>query len=225
MGKTKKRTGNQDRLKKVKETSTFKPHHKKKPKPKGGKSISGSPLENISAIQENYSLKRRKKSAKLLSKKKKKESNALQSNETRGKSAFTVLKGSEPTCKGSSSVIEYTERANPNSSEKKIKPLVNGEQTNVKQNKSQKKSSGNNSTAQTVKSDKTPKTGNTTVDSESQQKTKTKVKKGQKKGNIAKCKTSQTLSNEGSVSKRKRRETDQDKTEGLGEKKFKGRVL
>lgn len=206
----------------MKETSTFKPHNKKKPKlPKGGKSISGSPLENISVIQENYSLKKRKKSAKLLSKKKKKESNALQSNETRGKSAFTVLKGSEPTCKGSSSVIEYTERANPNSSEKKIKPLVNGEQTNVKQNKSQKKSSGNNSTAQTVKSDKTPKTGNTTVDSESQQKTKTKVKKGQKKGNIAKCKTSQTLSNEGSVSKRKRRETDQDKTEGLGEKKFK----
>lgn len=100
MGKTKKKTGNQDRLKKVKETSTFKPHNKKKPKlPKGGKSISGSPLENISAIQENYSLKKRKKSAKLLSKKTKKESKALQDNETRGKSAFNVLKVSEPTCR------------------------------------------------------------------------------------------------------------------------------
>lgn len=217
MGKTKKKTGNQDRLKKVKETSTFKPHNKKKPKlPKGGKSISGSPLENISAIQENYSLKKRKKSAKLLSKKKKKESKALQDNETRGKSAFNVLKVSEPTCKASESVKEYTERVDHNSSGKKLKPIVNGKQTNVKQNKSRKKSAGN---------DKTSETGNTAVDSESQQKTKSIVKKGKNKGNTARCKTPQTVSNECSVSKRKRRETDQDKTEGSGEKKFKGREL
>lgn len=226
MGKTKKKTGNQDRLKKVKETSTFKPHNKKKPKlPKGGKSISGSPLENISAIQENYSLKKRKKSAKLLSKKKKKESKALQDNETRGKSAFNVLKVSEPTCKASESVKEYTERVDHNSSGKKFKPIVNGKQTNVKQNKSREKSAGNSSTAQTVKSDKTSETGNTAVDSESQQKTKSIAKKVQNKGNTAKCKTPQTVSNECSVSKRKRRETDQDKTEGSGEKKFKGREL
>lgn len=217
MGKTKKKTGNQDRLKKVKETSTFKPHNKKKPKlPKGGKSISGSPLENISAIQENYSLKKRKKSAKLLSKKTKKESKALQDNETRGKSAFNVLKVSEPTCKASESVKEYTERVDHNSSGKKLKPIVNGKQTNVKQNKSRKKSAGN---------DKTSETGNTAVDSESQQKTKSIAKKGKNKGNTAKCKTPQTVSNECSVSKRKRRETDQDKTEGSGEKKFKGREL
>lgn len=217
MGKTKKKTGNQDKLKKVKETSTFKPHNKKKPKlPKGGKSISGSPLENISAIQENYSLKKRKKSAKLLSKKKKKESKALQDNETRGKSAFNVLKVSEPTCKASESVKEYTERVDHNSSGKKLKPIVNGKQTNVKQNKSRKKSAGN---------DKTSETGNTAVDSESQQKTKSIAKKGKNKGNTAKCKTPQTVSNECSVSKRKRRETDQDKTEGSGEKKFKGREL
>lgn len=217
MGKTKKKTGNQDRLKKVKETSTFKPHNKKKPKlPKGGKSISGSPLENISAIQENYSLKKRKKSAKLLSKKKKKESKALQDNETRGKSAFNVLKVSEPTCKASESVKEYTERVDHNSSGKKLKPIVNGKQTNVKQNKSRKKSAGN---------DKTSETGNTAVDSESQQKTKSIAKKVKNKGNTAKCKTPQTVSNECSVSKRKRRETDQDKTEGSGEKKFKGREL
>lgn len=217
MGKTKKKTGNQDRLKKVKETSTFKPHNKKKPKlPKGGKSISGSPLENISAIQENYSLKKRKKSAKLLSKKKKKESKALQDNETRGKSAFNVLKVSEPTCKASESVKEYTERVDHNCSGKKLKPIVNGKQTNVKQNKSRKKSAGN---------DKTSETGNTAVDSESQQKTKSIAKKVQNKGNTAKCKTPQTVSNECSVSKRKRRETDQDKTEGSGEKKFKGREL
>lgn len=217
MGKTKKKTGNQDRLKKVKETSTFKPHNKKKPKlPKGGKSISGSPLENISAIQENYSLKKRKKSAKLLSKKKKKESKALQDNETRGKSAFNVLKVSEPTCKASESVKEYTERVDHNSSGKKLKPIVNGKQTNVKQNKSRKKSAGN---------DKTSETGNTAVDSESQQKTKSIAKKGKNKGNTARCKTPQTVSNECSVSKRKRRETDQDKTEGSGEKKFKGREL
>lgn len=217
MGKTKKKTGNQDRLKKVKETSTFKPHNKKKPKlPKGGKSISGSPLENISAIQENYSLKKRKKSAKLLSKKKKKESKALQDNETRGKSAFNVLKVSEPTCKASESVKEYTERVNHNSSGKRLKPIVNGKQTNVKQNKSRQKSAGN---------DKTSETGNTAVDSESQQKTKSIAKKVKKKGNTAKCKTPQTVSNECSVSKRKRRETDQDKTEGSGEKKFKGREL
>lgn len=221
MGKTKKKTGNQDRLKKVKETSTFKPHNKKKPKlQKGGKSISGSPLENISAIQENYSLKKRKKSAKLLSKKKKKESKALQDNETRGKSAFNVLKVSEPTCKASESVKEYTERVDHNSSGKKLKPIVNG-----KQNKSRQKSAGNNSTAQTVKSDKTSETGNTAVDSESQQKTKSIAKKVQNKGNTAKCKTPQTVSNECSVSKRKRRETDRDKTEGSGEKKFKGREL
>lgn len=211
MGKTKKKTGNQDRLKKVKETSTFKPHNKKKPKlPKGGKSISGSPLENISAIQENYSLKKRKKSAKLLSKKTKKESKALQDNETRGKSAFNVLKVSEPTCKASESVKEYTERVDHNSSGKKLKPIVNGKQTNVKQNKSRKKSA---------------ETGNTAVDSESQQKTKSIAKKVKNKGNTAKCKTPQTVSNECSVSKRKRRETDQDKTEGSGEKKFKGREL
>lgn len=217
MGKTKKKTGNQDRLKKVKETSTFKPHNKKKPKlPKGGKSISGSPLENISAIQENYSLKKRKKSAKLLSKNKKKESKALQDNETRGKSAFNVLKVSEPTCKASESVKEYTERVDHNSSGKKLKPIVNGKQTNVKQNKSRKKSAGN---------DKTSETGNTAVDSESQQKTKSIAKKVKNKGNTAKCKTPQTVSNECSVSKRKRRETDQDKTEGLREKKFKGREL
>lgn len=217
MGKTKKKTGNQDRLKKVKETSTFKPHNKKKPKlPKGGKSISGSPLENISAIQENYSLKKRKKSAKLLSKKTKKESKALQDNETRGKSAFNVLKVSEPTCKASESVKEYTERVDHNSSGKKLKSIVNGKQTNVKQNKSRKKSAGN---------DKTSETGNTAVDSESQQKTKSIAKKVQNKGNTAKCKTPQTVSNECSVSKRKRRETDQDKTEGSGEKKFKGREL
>lgn len=217
MGKTKKKTGNQDRLKKVKETSTFKPHNKKKPKlPKGGKSISGSPLENISAIQENYSLKKRKKSAKLFSKKKKKESKALQDNETRGKSAFNVLKVSEPTCKASESVKEYTERVDHNSSGKKLKPIVNGKQTNVKQNKSRKKSAGN---------DKTSETGNTEVDSESQQKTKSIAKKVKNKGNTAKCKTPQTVSNECSVSKRKRRETDQDKTEGSGEKKFKGREL
>lgn len=217
MGKTKKKTGNQDRLKKVKETSTFKPHNKKKPKlPKGGKSISGSPLENISAIQENYTLKKRKKSAKLLSKKKKKESKALQDNETRGKSAFNVLKVSEPTCKASESVKEYTERVDHNSSGKKLKPIVNGKQTNVKQNKSRKKSAGN---------DKTSETGNTAVDSESQQKTKSIAKKVKNKGNTAKCKTPQTVSNECSVSKRKRRETDQDKTEGSGEKKFKGREL
>lgn len=217
MGKTKKKTGNQDKLKKVKETSTFKPHNKKKPKlPKGGKSISGSPLENISAIQENYSLKKRKKSAKLLSKKKKKESKALQDNETRGKSAFNVLKVSEPTCKASESVKEYTERVDHNSSGKKLKPIVNGKQTNVKQNKSRKKSAGN---------DKTSETGNTAVDSESQQKTKSIAKKVKNKGNTAKCKTPQTVSNECSVSKRKRRETDQDKTEGSGEKKFKGREL
>lgn len=217
MGKTKKKTGNQDRLKKVKETSTFKPHNKKKPKlPKGGKSISGSPLENISAIQENYSLKKRKKSAKLLSKKKKKESKALQDNETRGKSAFNVLKVSEPTCKASESVKEYTERVDHNSSGKKLKSIVNGKQTNVKQNKSRKKSAGN---------DKTSETGNTAVDSESQQKTKSIAKKVQNKGNTAKCKTPQTVSNECSVSKRKRRERDQDKTEGSGEKKFKGRKL
>lgn len=217
MGKTKKKTGNQDRLKKVKETSTFKPHNKKKPKlPKGGKSISGSPLENISAIQENYSLKKRKKSAKLLSKKKKKESKALQDNETRGKSAFNVLKVSEPTCKASESVKEYTERVDHNSSGKKLKPIVNGKQTNVKQNKSRQKSAGN---------DKTSETGNTAVDSESQQKTKSIAKKVKNKGNTAKCKTPQTVSNECSVSKRKRRETDQDKTEGSGEKKFKGREL
>lgn len=217
MGKTKKKTGNQDRLKKVKETSTFKPHNKKKPKlPKGGKSISGSPLENISAIQENYSLKKRKKSAKLLSKKKKKESKALQDNETRGKSAFNVLKVSEPTCKASESVKEYTERVDHNSSGKKLKPIVNGKQTNVKQKKSRKKSAGN---------DKTSETGNTAVDSESQQKTKSIAKKVKNKGNTAKCKTPQTVSNECSVSKRKRRETDQDKTEGSGEKKFKGREL
>lgn len=217
MGKTKKKTGNQDRLKKVKETSTFKPHNKKKPKlPKGGKSISGSPLENISAIQENYSLKKRKKSAKLLSTKKKKESKALQDNETRGKSAFNVLKVSEPTCKASESVKEYTERVDHNSSGKKLKPIVNGKQTNVKQNKSRKKSAGN---------DKTSETGNTAVDSESQQKTKSIAKKVKNKGNTAKCKTPQTVSNECSVSKRKRRETDQDKTEGSGEKKFKGREL
>lgn len=217
MGKTKKKTGNQDRLKKVKETSTFKPHNKKKPKlPKGGKSISGSPLENISAIQENYSLKKRKKSAKLLSKKKKKESKALQDNETRGKSAFNVLKVSEPTCKASESVKEYTERVDHNSSGKKLKSIVNGKQTNVKQNKSRKKSAGN---------DKTSETGNTAVDSESQQKTKSIAKKVKNKGNTAKCKTPQTVSNECSVSKRKRRETDQDKTEGSGEKKFKGRKL
>lgn len=217
MGKTKKKTGNQDRLKKVKETSTFKPHNKKKPKlPKGGKSISGSPLENISAIQENYSLKKRKKSAKLLSKKKKKESKALQDNETRGKSAFNVLKVSEPTCKASESVKEYTERVDHNSSGKKLKPIVNGKQTNVKQNKSRKKSAGN---------DKTSETGNTAVDSESQQKTKSIAKKVKNKGNTARCKTPQTVSNECSVSKRKRRETDQDKTEGSGEKKFKGREL
>lgn len=217
MGKTKKKTGNQDRLKKVKETSTFKPHNKKKPKlPKGGKSISGSPLENISAIQENYSLKKRKKSAKLLSKKKKKESKALQDNETRGKSAFNVLKVSEPTCKASESVKEYTERVDHNSSGKKLKPIVNGKQTNVKQNKSRKKSAGN---------DKTSETGNTAVDSESQQKTKSIAKKVKNKGNTAKCKTPQTVSNECSVSKRKRRERDQDKTEGSGEKKFKGREL
>lgn len=217
MGKTKKKTGNQDRLKKVKETSTFKPHNKKKPKlPKGGKSISGSPLENISAIQENYSLKKRKKSAKLLSKKTKKESKALQDNETRGKSAFNVLKVSEPTCKASESVKEYTERVDHNSSGKKLKPIVNGKQTNVKQNKSRKKSAGN---------DKTSETGNTAVDSESQQKTKSIAKKVKNKGNTARCKTPQTVSNECSVSKRKRRETDQDKTEGSGEKKFKGREL
>lgn len=217
MGKTKKKTGNQDRLKKVKETSTFKPHNKKKPKlPKGGKSISGSPLENISAIQENYSLKKRKKSAKLLSKKKKKESKALQDNETRGKSAFNVLKVSEPTCKANESVKEYTERVDHNSSGKKLKPIVNGKQTNVKQNKSRKKSAGN---------DKTSETGNTAVDSESQQKTKSIAKKVKNKGNTARCKTPQTVSNECSVSKRKRRETDQDKTEGSGEKKFKGREL
>lgn len=217
MGKTKKKTGNQDRLKKVKETSTFKPHNKKKPKlPKGGKSISGSPLENISAIQENYSLKKRKKSAKLLSKKTKKESKALQDNETRGKSAFNVLKVSEPTCKASESVKEYTERVDHNSSGKKLKPIVNGKQTNVKQNKSRKKSAGN---------DKTSETGNTAVDSESQQETKSIAKKVKNKGNTAKCKTPQTVSNECSVSKRKRRETDQDKTEGSGEKKFKGREL
>lgn len=217
MGKTKKKTGNQDRLKKVKETSTFKPHNKKKPKlPKGGKSISGSPLENISAIQENYSLKKRKKSAKLLSKKTKKESKALQDNETRGKSAFNVLKVSEPTCKASESVKEYTERVDHNSSGKKLKPIVNGKQTNVKQNKSREKSARNNSTSET---------GNTAVDSESQQKTKSIVKKGKNKGNTARCKTPQTVSNECSVSKRKRRETDQDKTEGSGEKKFKGREL
>lgn len=217
MGKTKKKTGNQDRLKKVKETSTFKPHNKKKPKlPKGGKSISGSPLENISAIQENYSLKKRKKSAKLLSKKKKKESKALQDNETRGKSAFNVLKVSEPTCKASESVKEYTERVDHNSSGKKLKPIVNGKQTNVKQNKSRKKLAGN---------DKTSETGNTAVDSESQQKTKSIAKKVKNKGNTARCKTPQTVSNECSVSKRKRRETDQDKTEGSGEKKFKGREL
>lgn len=217
MGKTKKKTGNQDRLKKVKETSTFKPHNKKKPKlPKGGKSISGSPLENISAIQENYSLKKRKKSAKLLSKKTKKESKALQDNETRGKSAFNVLKVSEPTCKASESVKEYTERVDLNSSGKKLKPIVNGKQTNVKQNKSRKKSAGN---------DKTSETGNTAVDSESQQETKSIAKKVKNKGNTAKCKTPQTVSNECSVSKRKRRETDQDKTEGSGEKKFKGREL
>lgn len=217
MGKTKKKTGNQDRLKKVKETSTFKPHNKKKPKlPKGGKSISGSPLENISAIQENYSLKKRKKSAKLLSKKTKKESKALQDNETRGKSAFNVLKVSEPTCKASESVKEYTERVDLNSSGKKLKPIVNGKQTNVKQNKSRKKSAGN---------DKTSETGNTAVDSESQQETKSIAKKVKNKGNTAKCKTPQTVSNECSVSKRKRRETDQDKTKGSGEKKFKGREL
>lgn len=217
MGKTKKKTGNQDRLKKVKETSTFKPHNKKKPKlPKGGKSISGSPLENISAIQENYSLKKRKKSAKLLSKKTKKESKALQDNETRGKSAFNVLKVSEPTCKASESVKEYTERVDHNSSGKKLKPIVNGKQTNVKQNKSRKKSAGN---------DKTSETGNTAVDSESQQETKSIAKKVKNKGNTAKCKTPQTVSNECSVSKRKRRETDQDKTKGSGEKKFKGREL
>lgn len=217
MGKTKKKTGNQDRLKKVKETSTFKPHNKKKPKlPKGGKSISGSPLENISAIQENYSLKKRKKSAKLLSKKTKKESKALQDNEIRGKSAFNVLKVSEPTCKASESVKEYTERVDHNSSGKKLKSIVNGKQTNVKQNKSRKKSAGN---------DKTSETGNTAVDSESQQKTKSIAKKGKNKGNTARCKTPQTVSNECSVSKRKRRETDQDKTEGSGEKKFKGREL
>lgn len=79
-----------------------------------------------------------------------------------------------------------------------------------------KKKTGNQDTSET---------GNTAVDSESQQKTKSIAKKVKNKGNTAKCKTPQTVSNECSVSKRKRRETDQDKTEGSGEKKFKGREL
>lgn len=218
MGKTKKKTGNPDRLKKVKETSTFKPHSKKKAKlPKAGRSISGSALENISEIQENYSLKKKKKSAKLLLKRKKQESKALKNNETRGKSAFNVLKGNDPTCKANESVEKFNETANTKCSEKKLKPVVNGEQTNVKQ----KKSAGNNSTGWADKSDKTSVIGNTAVAGKRQQKTKPTLKKNKKKGNKAKCKTSQTASNEVVASKGKKRKTDQDKTDGLQEKKLK----
>lgn len=142
MGKTnKKNTGNPEKLPKVKQTNTFKPHNKKKTnwsKPK--QSITGSLLENVVSIQEKRFLKnQKKKPRRFRSKLNNKESNVAQKLTNRGQSAFTVLKDD-----GKSPGEVDDKKSSPRNCPSAIKhTTVSCEIVSEKQNSSQSKAKGN----------------------------------------------------------------------------------
>lgn len=144
MGKTKKKnTGNPEKLPKVKQINTFKPHNKKKTnwsKPK--QSITGSLLENVVSIQEKRFLKnQKKKPRRFRSKLNNKESNVTQKLTSRGQSAFTVLKESESDGKSTVEVDDKTSspRNCPSAIKQKSNTTVSCEIVSEKQNSSQSK--------------------------------------------------------------------------------------
>ena len=145
MGKTKKKnTGNPEKLPKLKQTNTFKPHNKKKTnwsKPK--QSITGSLLENVVSIQEKRFLKnQKKKPRRFRSKLNNKESNVTQKLTNRGQSAFTVLKddGKSP---GEVDDKKSSPRNCPSAIKQKANTTVSCEIVSEKQNSSQSKAEGN----------------------------------------------------------------------------------
>lgn len=147
MGKTKKKnTGNPEKLPKVKQTNTFKPHNKKKTnwsKPK--QSITGSLLENVVSIQEKRFLKnQKKKPRRFRSKLNNKESNVTQKLTSRGQSAFTVLKESESDGKSTGEVDDkkLSPRNCPSAIKQKANTTVSCEIVSEKQNSSQSKAKG-----------------------------------------------------------------------------------